>query len=72
MRQEVRIPNYKSFKYFNAFILVLNDVFGRGIYFERVNIAINYDLPHDSDQLSHYVGYAGRVLSKGCCDVFQI
>jgi len=50
MRQEVRIPKYKSFKDFNALILVLKDLFERGIYIEQVNVIINYDSPYDLDQ----------------------
>ena len=48
MRQDVRIPKYKPFKDFNARILVLTDLFKRGINIEQVNVAIKYDLSHDS------------------------
>jgi ATP-dependent RNA helicase UAP56/SUB2 len=55
MKQEERIAKYKSFKDFNARILVATDLFGRGIDIERVNVVINYDFPDDSDQFLHRV-----------------
>ena len=65
MKQEERIAKYKSFKDFNARILVATDLFGRGIDIERVNVVINYDFPDDSDQFLHRVGRAGRFGTKG-------
>jgi ATP-dependent RNA helicase UAP56/SUB2 len=65
MKQEERITQYKSFKDFNARILVATDLFGRGIDIERVNVVINYDFPDDSDQFLHRVGRAGRFGTKG-------
>lgn len=65
MKQEERIGQYKSFKDFNARILVATDLFGRGIDIERVNVVINYDFPDDSDQFLHRVGRAGRFGTKG-------
>jgi len=64
-KQEERISKYKSFKDFNARILVATDLFGRGIDIERVNVVINYDFPDDSDQYLHRVGRAGRFGTKG-------
>jgi ATP-dependent RNA helicase UAP56/SUB2 len=65
MKQEERIAKYKSFKDFNARILVATDLFGRGIDIERVNVVINYDFSDDSDQFLHRVGRAGRFGTKG-------
>lgn len=65
MKQEERIAKYKSFKDFNARILVATDLFGRGIDIERVNVVINYDFPDNSDQFLHRVGRAGRFGTKG-------
>ncbi|GKY98110.1 D-lactate dehydrogenase [Mayamaea pseudoterrestris] len=65
MRQEERIAKYKSFKDFNARILVATDLFGRGIDIERINLVVNYDFPEDSDQFLHRVGRAGRFGTKG-------
>mmetsp|Transcript_15057 Transcript_15057/g.30060 ORF Transcript_15057/g.30060 Transcript_15057/m.30060 type:complete len:345 (+) Transcript_15057:1066-2100(+) len=65
MSQQDRIEKYKSFKDFNARILVSTDLFGRGIDIERVNVVINYDFPDASDQFLHRVGRAGRFGTKG-------
>ena len=63
--QEERIERYKLFKEFNKRICVSTDVFGRGIDIERINLAINYDLPNEADQYLHRVGRAGRFGTKG-------
>ncbi|MCJ1348290.1 Suppressor of the cold-sensitive snRNP biogenesis mutant brr1-1 [Peltigera leucophlebia] len=63
--QEERIKRYKEFKEFNKRICVATDVFGRGIDIERINLAINYDLPSDADSYLHRVGRAGRFGTKG-------
>jgi ATP-dependent RNA helicase UAP56/SUB2 len=60
-----RIKRYKEFKEFNKRICVATDVFGRGIDIERINLAINYDLPGDADSYLHRVGRAGRFGTKG-------
>lgn len=59
------IKRYKEFKDFNKRICVATDVFGRGIDIERINLAINYDLPGDADSYLHRVGRAGRFGTKG-------
>ncbi|KAG5356446.1 ATP-dependent RNA helicase SUB2 [Yarrowia sp. B02] len=63
--QEERIARYKEFKEFKKRICVSTDVFGRGIDIERINLAINYDLPAEADQYLHRVGRAGRFGTKG-------
>ena len=60
-----RIKRYKAFKDFQERICVATDVFGRGIDIERINLAINYDLPADADSYLHRVGRAGRFGTKG-------
>ena len=40
-------------------------MFGRGIDIERINLAINYDLPGDADSYLHRVGRAGRFGTMG-------
>lgn len=39
------IKRYTSFKNYDKRICVSTDVFGRGIDIERINLAINYDMP---------------------------
>ncbi|KAF2202103.1 P-loop containing nucleoside triphosphate hydrolase protein [Delitschia confertaspora ATCC 74209] len=63
--QEERIRRYKLFKDFSKRICVATDVFGRGIDIERINVAINYDLPGTADAYLHRVGRAGRFGTKG-------
>ncbi|OAL62758.1 hypothetical protein A7C99_5142 [Trichophyton rubrum] len=63
--QEERIKRYREFKEFNKRICVATDVFGRGIDIERINLAINYDMPIDADSYLHRVGRAGRFGTKG-------
>lgn len=65
MKQGDRIARYKEFKEFNKRICVATDVFGRGIDIERINLAINYDMPKEADQYLHRVGRAGRFGTKG-------
>ena len=45
--------------------MVSIDLFGRGLDIERVNIIINYDMPHDSDSYLHRVGQACHFGTKG-------
>lgn len=40
-------------------------MFGRGIDIEKINLAINYDMPADADSYLHRVGRAGRFGTKG-------
>lgn len=65
MRQDERIEHYRQFKEFNKRICVSTDIFGRGIDIERINLAINYDMPPEADQYLHRVGRAGRFGTKG-------
>ncbi|KAL9092870.1 MAG: hypothetical protein Q9165_004288 [Trypethelium subeluteriae] len=63
--QEERIARYNGFKQNKTRICVATDVFGRGIDFAEINVAINYDLPSDADSYFHRVGRAGRFGTKG-------
>lgn len=65
LSNRLSIKRYKEFKEFNKRICVATDVFGRGIDIERINLAINYDLPSDADSYLHRVGRAGRFGTKG-------
>jgi len=63
--QEERIKRYSEFKEFKARICVATDIFARGIDVERINVAINYDMPSAADSYLHRVGRAGRFGTKG-------
>ncbi|KAF2005258.1 P-loop containing nucleoside triphosphate hydrolase protein [Amniculicola lignicola CBS 123094] len=65
INQEERIKRYKEFKEFQTRICVSTDIFGRGIDVERINVAINYDMPEKADAYLHRVGRAGRFGTKG-------
>jgi ATP-dependent RNA helicase UAP56/SUB2 len=60
-----RIDMYKDFKEFKKRILIVTNLFGRGVDFERVNVVINYDMSEDEDTYLHRVGRAGRFGTKG-------
>ncbi|CCH59736.1 hypothetical protein TBLA_0B09205 [Henningerozyma blattae CBS 6284] len=64
-KTNLRLQNYKDFKENEVKILVTTDMFGRGLDFKRVNLAINYDLPISIDTFLHRVGRTGRFGSKG-------
>jgi len=68
--QEERLARYNKFKEYKSRILVSTDIFGRGVDFERVNIAINYDMPEKADQYLHRVGRSGRFGTKGLAITF--
>jgi len=70
MNQEERLQRYQQFKEFKKRILVATDLFGRGMDIERVNIAINYDMPENSDTYLHRVARAGRFGTKGLAVTF--
>jgi ATP-dependent RNA helicase UAP56/SUB2 len=74
------IKRYQAFKNYDKRICVSTDVFGRGIDIERINLAINYDMPDSAtnpgatdkesinqaaDTYLHRVGRAGRFGTKG-------
>lgn len=75
------IKRYQAFKNYDKRICVSTDVFGRGIDIERINLAINYDMPESvekgadpeakealassADTYLHRVGRAGRFGTKG-------
>ncbi|XP_028642362.1 spliceosome RNA helicase DDX39B-like [Grammomys surdaster] len=72
MPQEERLSRYQQFKDFQRRILVATTLFGRGMDIERVNIALNYDMPEDSDTYLHRVARAGRFGTKGLVITFVL
>jgi superfamily II DNA/RNA helicase len=46
-------------------ILVATNVMSRGIDVKEINLVINYDLPHDSEDYVHRIGRTARVNAKG-------
>ncbi|XP_059555687.1 ATP-dependent RNA helicase DDX39A-like, partial [Myotis daubentonii] len=64
MAQDECLARYQQFKDFQWRILVANDLFGRGMDIQRVNIIFNYDMPGDSDTYLHRMACAGRFGTK--------
>jgi ATP-dependent RNA helicase UAP56/SUB2 len=65
METKDRLRVYNEFKEAKFRIMVSTDLLGRGIDIEKINIVINFDMPHESDQYLHRVGRAGRFGTKG-------
>lgn len=80
LTQNHSIKRYQRFKAYEHRICVSTDVFGRGIDIERINVAVNYDMPDSpqnpgasdketlaqaADTYLHRVGRAGRFGTKG-------
>lgn len=66
MKQDERDAVYKKFKKGDTLrVCVATDIFGRGVDFERINLAINYDMPKDVATYQHRVGRAGRFGTNG-------
>ena len=65
MTMPERLKVYNQFKEGKYRIMVCTDLLSRGIYIEKINIVINYDMPVESDQYLHRVGRAGRYGTKG-------
>ncbi|CAK7204429.1 Suppressor of the cold-sensitive snRNP bioproteinsis mutant brr1-1 [Sporothrix eucalyptigena] len=66
MKQDERDAVYKKFKKGDTLrVCVATDIFGRGVDFERINLAINYDMPKEVATYQHRVGRAGRFGTNG-------
>ena len=68
--QEERIKKFDRFKEFRMRIMVATELYGRGVYFLKVNTVINYDMSNDADAYVHRVGRAGRFGTKGITITF--
>jgi len=60
-REEIMM-HYKSGK---LSILVATDILSRGIDFDHIDLVINYDVPHDSEDYVHRIGRTARAESEG-------
>ena len=60
--REKTISRFKD-KKFN--ILVATDVAARGLDIPRIDMVINYDIPHDAESYVHRIGRTGRAGNKG-------
>jgi ATP-dependent RNA helicase UAP56/SUB2 len=59
MSQQNRLANYEQFKTNEKSVLVTTSSFARGIYFDKLNAVINYDMSDTADKYLHCVTRAG-------------
>lgn len=65
LRQGTRMANLKKFRNKQVNILVATDVASRGLDIPMVNLVVNYDMPHNSDDYIHRVGRTARKGKRG-------
>ena len=63
--QEKREEVLMGFRSKRIRILVATDVMSRGIDVKEINMVINYDVPHDTEDYVHRIGRTARVNAKG-------
>ncbi len=63
--QDNREKVLRDFRSKQIRILVATDVLSRGIDVKEINLVINYDVPHDSEDYVHRIGRTARVNAKG-------
>jgi superfamily II DNA/RNA helicase len=63
--QQKREEVLSAFRSKQIRILVATDVMSRGIDVKEINMVINYDVPHDTDDYVHRVGRTARQNAKG-------
>lgn len=62
---EKRLKIYEQFKRNDIRILIVGDLYARGIDVEKIDLAINYDMPETPETYLHRVGRAGRFNTRG-------
>jgi len=63
--QQARENVMNRFKARQLNVLVATDILSRGIDIEDIDLIINYDVPHDSEDYIHRVGRTARAESDG-------
>lgn len=61
-KREQIIMQYKSGR---LPVLVATDILSRGIDFDNIDLVINFDVPHDSEDYVHRIGRTARAASEG-------
>lgn len=51
-------------------ILVATDIVSRGIDIDDIDLVINFDVPHDSEDYVHRIGRTARAGAEGCAITF--
>ncbi|OBA20945.1 DEAD-domain-containing protein [Metschnikowia bicuspidata var. bicuspidata NRRL YB-4993] len=65
MKQDERDAIMGDFRSGSSRVLILTDVWARGIDVQQVSLVINYDLPVDRENYIHRIGRSGRFGRKG-------
>ena len=65
MSQNARDRVMKEFREHKVAILVATNVAARGLDVDRVELVVNYELPENSELLTHRVGRTGRMGREG-------
>ena len=65
LTQAEREDVLRGFRSKRISILVATDVMSRGIDIKEINMVINYDAPHDSEDYVHRIGRTARANTKG-------
>jgi ATP-dependent RNA helicase RhlE len=65
LEQEVRENVLRRFKSRGLTILVATDILSRGIDIENIDLVINFDVPHDTEDYIHRIGRTARAETEG-------
>ncbi|MCI2266236.1 DEAD/DEAH box helicase [Sediminivirga luteola] len=63
--QQARERTVEQLKSGSIDILVATDVAARGLDVERIELVVNYDIPHDTESYVHRIGRTGRAGRSG-------
>ena len=70
LEQKQRDETMTNFKANRTSILVATDIVARGIDIDDIQMVINYDVPHDSEDYIHRIGRTARANNDGCAITF--
>lgn len=65
MAQKFRLRAISDFKNGKVPYLIATDLAGRGIHVDKIDLVINYNIPHDNESYVHRIGRTGRVDHVG-------
>lgn len=65
MHQKERDKIMSEFRAGNSRVLIVTDIWGRGLDVQQVSLVINYDLPPNRELYIHRIGRSGRFGRKG-------
>jgi ATP-dependent RNA helicase RhlE len=65
LEQDAREDIMMHYKSGKLPVLVATDILSRGIDFDNIDLVINFDVPHDSEDYVHRIGRTARAASEG-------